>query len=112
MMRYASHYLYISGTQLYKKYAVELEDSCVSRIFSLTQEIESTVWVEGILILSLLPEYSVRTNQTFQELICEMTVGLGLELGDSIPFGVYAYHLSSVNLQDLTLFPSSRLKRL
>lgn len=52
MKRFASHFLYLSSDNCFKQYVVELKDGCAYRIFPLTEEIESTIWLGGTIILS------------------------------------------------------------
>ena len=54
MKRYASHYLFLPGVGYLKQYAVEMEEGCVIRIFPLSEEIENTEWLPGVIVL--LPE--------------------------------------------------------
>lgn len=52
MKRYASHFLFLPGHGYLKQYVVEVgEGSCVSRIFPLTEEVENTEWLPGVIAL-------------------------------------------------------------
>ncbi len=47
--RFAAHYIYLSGYGYLKNCAVELLDGKLARIFSLTEEIEDTEWLPGVI---------------------------------------------------------------
>ena len=52
MKRYASHFLFLPGMAIWKQYVVEIgEGQCVSRIFPLTEEVENTEWLPGVIAL-------------------------------------------------------------
>ena len=52
MKRYASHFLFLPGHGYLKQYVVEIgEGQCVSRIFPLTEEVENTEWLPGVIAL-------------------------------------------------------------
>ena len=52
MKRYASHFLFLTGHGYLIQYVVEIgEGQCVSRIFPLTEEVENTEWLPGVIAL-------------------------------------------------------------
>ncbi len=51
MKRYASHFLLLPGYGYLKQSVVEMEGNRVTRIFLLSEEIENTEWLPGIIIL-------------------------------------------------------------
>lgn len=52
MKRYASHFLFLPRHGYLKQYVVEIgEGQCVSRIFPLTEEVENTEWLPGVIAL-------------------------------------------------------------
>lgn len=111
-MRYASHYLYVSADKVYKQYAVELDGMHASRIVPIIEEIESTIWLGGIIVLSELAEFTIKTNQTFQELIDELCSDIEIVEDKVLSNEVFVYHLALVDLPTLTLLQNSRLQRL
>ena len=54
MKRFASHYVYVPGRGFLKRYVVEVQGSHVAHLFPLTEEVENTVWMPGVIVL--LPE--------------------------------------------------------
>lgn len=52
MTRYASHFLYLSPADYLNQHVVELKDGYAYRIFPLREEVESTQWLGGIILLS------------------------------------------------------------
>ena len=63
MKRYASHFLFLPGHGYLKQYVVEIgEGQCVSRIFPLTEEVENTEWLPGVIALltEAKTDYSLR----------------------------------------------------
>lgn len=58
MKRYASHFLFLPGYGYLKRYVVEMdEERHVTRIFPLTEEVEDTEWLPGV--IALLPAGNV-----------------------------------------------------
>lgn len=51
MKRYASHYLFLPEGDFLKQQVIELEEGGVTRIFPLTEEIESVEWMPGVIVL-------------------------------------------------------------
>lgn len=56
MKRFASHFLFLPGYGYLKQYAIEVEEECVTRIFPLTEEVENTEWLPGVIALLRNPE--------------------------------------------------------
>lgn len=56
MKRYASHLLFLSDYGYLKQYAIEMEGESVNRIFPLTEEVENTEWMPGVIALLRNPE--------------------------------------------------------
>jgi len=54
MKRYAAHYLYLPGCGYLKAYVTKVEIGKVVELFPLTQEIENTEWLPGV--IGLFPE--------------------------------------------------------
>ena len=51
MKRYASHYLFLPERGYLKQHAIEVEAGRVVRIFPLSEEIEDTEWLPGVIVL-------------------------------------------------------------
>lgn len=113
MKRYASLLLYLSQKQIHKQYVIELNDHCVSHLYPFVEEIESTAWLGGVIILSTNPEYVMKKNITFDELLQELN-DLPSDFNEEyINFqSTYAYHLSAIDTSSMTLLPNVYLKRL
>ena len=72
MKRYASHFLFLPGHGYLKQYVVEIgEGQCVSRIFLLTEEVENTEWLPGV--IALLTE--AETDYPHFDTCCQYTDG-------------------------------------
>lgn len=113
MERYASLLLYLSPKQIRKQYIIELNDHRVSRFYSFIEEIESTVWLGGIIILSTNPEYLMKENMSFENLLQELNdlpPDFNKEYINSQL--IYAYHLSAIDTSSMALLPNVYLKRL
>lgn len=52
MKRLASHFLFLSPDRIYKKQVVEINQREFIRFFPLEEEIESVLWMPGILFLT------------------------------------------------------------
>lgn len=59
MKRYASHYLFHPERGYLKQYAIEVEEGHVARIFPLSEEIEGTEWLPGVIVLHREPDDSL-----------------------------------------------------
>ncbi len=62
MKRYASHFLFLPGYGYLKQYAIEMEGDCMKHILPLTEEIESTEWLPGVIALLCHSEQSEETT--------------------------------------------------
>ena len=52
MKRYASHFLFLPGHGCLKQYVVEMDEGQgASRVFPLTEEVENTEWLPGVIVL-------------------------------------------------------------
>ncbi len=54
MKRFASHYTYLPGQGFLKRWVVETCEKHIVRLFPLTEEVENTEWLAGVIVL--LPE--------------------------------------------------------
>lgn len=64
MKRFSSHYLWAQHTGLQKQFVVEVSEGCVTRLFPLTEELESVEWHPGIIFL--LPEKEISLDDLKQ----------------------------------------------
>lgn len=60
MKRFASHYLFLPETGFLKQCIVEMEGDSLSRIFPLTEEIESVEWYPGVIVLTQDIDFSIK----------------------------------------------------
>lgn len=51
MKRYASHFLFLPGYGYLRQFAVEMEGERAVRIFPLSEEVENTEWLPGVILL-------------------------------------------------------------
>ncbi len=108
MKRFVAHYLY-SSSNVFHQYIVEVENGEVITFYPFSEEIESTVWLNGIIMLSLTPDYAFHHNTLLSDLIAKMTDGTN----SKNPFTpVYAYFLSNVNFTNMTITEKSELIKL
>lgn len=68
MKRYASHFLFFPGYGCLSRHVVEMFEGHVVRIFPLTEEIENTEWLPGVIALlsdkdSDLPDFDKCGNK-------------------------------------------------
>lgn len=107
MRRFACHYLYASADGCYARYVVELEDDGrLRRYFPLTEELSSTQWIGGIIVLSPLSELVIRPQERFADFLRRATA----ETGTEAP--VYAWHIACADLPAKELTPESRVSSL
>lgn len=87
MKRYASHFLFLSGHGYLKQHVVEIgEEQHISRIFPLTEEVEDTEWLPGV--IALLPETETG-NPHFDKchnMLMEIPPGIEKELPSLVPW--------------------------
>lgn len=62
MKRYASHFLFLQEYGYLKRQVVEMEEGAIARIFPLTEEVENTEWLPGVMALltsedAAIPEF-------------------------------------------------------
>ena len=51
MKRYASHFLFLPGYGYLRQFVVEMEGERAVRIFPLSEEVENTEWLPGVILL-------------------------------------------------------------
>lgn len=90
MKRFACHYLVISPTTFLKQYVVEIEGKEVKRYYPFTEEIESTVWLGGTIILSTSENYSFNPEILIEEAIASLTQNVERTLAENGK--LFAYH--------------------
>lgn len=94
MKRFACHYLYVSADGCYSKYVVELDDDDrVSVYFPLKEELRSTQWIGGVIILSPLRELEFHPEEAFADFL-KRVVGDGEA---DVP--VYAWHIADFDFR-------------
>lgn len=85
MKRFASHFLFLPGYGYLKQYAIEMEEECVTRIFPLTEEVENTEWLPGVIAL-LRNTQSPFTFNDNQQQITAVPQSIEEELPSLIPY--------------------------
>lgn len=104
MKRYAASYVYLPSGQICKRCVVELEGQQVVRSFPLNEEIESTIWLNGIILLSSLTDYTLKADRSFEDIL--------KDLCNQDTNALYAYYLSGIDLCTFQLLSSARLIKL
>ena len=64
MKRYASHFLFLPEYGYLRRQVVETEEGTIVRIFPLTEEVENTEWLPGVILL--LPAADALLSAPFQ----------------------------------------------
>ena len=83
MKRYASHFLFLPGHGYLKQYVVEIgEGQCVSRIFPLTEEVENTEWLPGV--IALLTE--AETDYPHFDTCCNILTAIPPVIEEELPY--------------------------
>jgi hypothetical protein len=83
MKRYASHFLFLPGHGYLKQYVVEIDEGqCVSRIFPLTEEVENTEWLPGV--IALLTE--VETDYPHFDTCCNILTAIPPVIEEELPY--------------------------
>jgi len=105
MKRIASHFLILSPDTIYKKQVIEIEDQRLIRFFPLEEEIESVVWMPGVIFLS---SQKIELNEIRRELkvavgekICSFLHKHYSSINSDDP--IYIYLFSSIDLSKLTI---------
>lgn len=67
MKRYASHFLFLPEYGYLRRQVVETEEGTIVRIFQLTEEVENTEWLPGVMLLlpaadADMPEFGRQRN--------------------------------------------------
>lgn len=88
MKRYASHFLFLPGHGYLRRYAIEMEEGVVVRLFPLTEEVENTEWMPGV--IALLSSAETRLKKEDSEPIfkgCRNLLGaLPPDMEGTLPF--------------------------
>lgn len=105
MKRYAAHFLYESPVLWHRKHVVEVADGKAIRFYPLMEETASTIWLNGILLLSSCPDYVLEPDMDFQTLLDSLCCQSGSAER-------YVYCLSCMDINHRALLPGSVLERL
>ena len=114
MKRIASHYLILSPDNLYKKQVVEIDQQCLVRFFTLEEEIESVIWLSGILFLSKKEINLSEIRKELKDSIGEKLLDFISEYSTDIKVGdqVYIYLIDSVDLFNLTILSETYIENI
>lgn len=97
MKRYAAHFLFLPGHGYLKQYVVEVgEGQCISHLFPLTEEVENTEWLPGV--IALLPE-TESGNSCFDEcrdILPALLPGMGEELHGLVPWLLFPFDFTAM----------------
>ncbi|MDR0746238.1 MAG: hypothetical protein LBF17_07080 [Mediterranea sp.] len=100
MKRFASHYVYISSLGFLKQYVVEInDDGYVAALYHLEEEIESIIWVPGV--IRLIPYDCLSENQilTFDKTEIKTVLPAGYDNMD--PLKLAAIRLYPFNFSEM-----------
>lgn len=96
MKRFASHYLLVPDKGFLKQQVIEVEGEYITRIFSLTEELEDIEWMPGVIVLS-----REATFTTFEELLHPPHVAHYSEIDKNKAGKLYAHLLYPFNFTDM-----------
>ncbi|MDR0658394.1 MAG: hypothetical protein LBG18_05615 [Mediterranea sp.] len=85
MKRFASHYVYTSSSGFLRQYVVEInDDGYVAALYHLDEEIESIIWVPGV--IRLMPHDCLSESRilTFDETADKTELPAGYDNMDSL----------------------------
>lgn len=97
MKRYASHFLFLPGYGYLKQYAVEMKEGCVVGIFPLSEEIENTEWMPGV--IALLRSEQVEETVLFEEsapLLSSVPSDIERLLSDLTPYLFFPFDFTTM----------------
>lgn len=107
MRQVAVHKIYYDGSHILSKGVAVIDGEQVVKIFPLTEEIESTEWIGGVIFLSHYKDINglseVKTIKDALEIITN-------SLNDNRP--LYAWHASKVDLAEGLILPGNKWTRL
>ncbi|BEG98549.1 hypothetical protein [Bacteroides sedimenti] len=114
MKRIASHYLYLSPDMFYKRQVVEIDQESFVRYFPLEEEIESVLWMPGILFLSSRPIDFNKIREAFKGSVGENLSVFLKRYSAPVNRGdvVSVFLITSVDLSSFTILPGSDIKKL
>ena len=114
MKRIASHYLILSPDNLYKKQVIEIDQQHLVRFFTLEEEIESVIWLSGVLFLSKTEINLSEVRKELKNLIGEKLLDFISKYSTDIKVGdqVYVYLIDSVDLFNLTIVSETNIEKI
>ena len=85
MKRYASHYLYLPRHGFMWRYVVQMHENHVEALFPMSDEIESTEWHSGVIVL-VFSEADISTlSFDTKEILSEVPVGVVERMSCFVP---------------------------
>lgn len=114
MKRIASHYLYLSPDMLYKRQVVEIDQDRFVRYFPLEEEIESVLWMPGVLFLSSRPIDFNEIREAIKGAVGENLAAFLERYSAPVNSGdtVSVYLITSIDLSSLTIQQGSDITAL
>lgn len=97
MKRYASHFLFLPGYGYLKQYAIEVNEGCVVGIFPLSEEIENTEWMPGVIAM-LHPE-QLAVSTLFEDaltLLSSVPSDIEERLSDLTPYLFFPFDFTTM----------------
>lgn len=97
MKRYASHFLFFPKCGYLKQYAIEMEKGCVVGIFPLSEEIENTEWMPGV--IAMLRSEQLEETALFEDvvpLLSSVPSDIEKRLSDLTPYLFFPFDFTTM----------------
>ncbi|SHE36803.1 hypothetical protein SAMN05444405_101220 [Bacteroides luti] len=114
MKQIASHYLILSPDNLYKKQVIEIDQQRLVRFFTLEEEIESVIWLSGVLFLSKKEINLSEIRKELKNSIGEKLLDFISEYSTNTKLGdpVFVYLIGSVDLFNLAIVNETYIEKI
>lgn len=114
MKRIASHYLILSPDNLYKKQVIEIDQQRLVRFFTLEEEIESVIWLSGVLFLSKKEINLSEIRKELKNSIGDKLLDFISEYSTNTKLGdpVFVYLIGSVDLFNLAIVNETYIEKI
>jgi hypothetical protein len=114
MKRIASHYLILSPDNMYKKQVIEIDQQHLVRFFTLEEEIESVIWLSGVLFLSKTEINLSEVRKELKNSIGEKLLDFISEYSTNTKLGdpVFVYLIGSVDLFNLAIVNETYIEKI
>lgn len=108
MRRVAANIIVTGANTLLKQHVVEIMDDYAANIYPLKDEIPATEWLGGVIVLTCHRVSRLDDIKSVDDFFSEedkTVTGTAFKKR-------YVYHVSSVNMQDLTFSPKSKISNI